>query len=249
MSFEDEEEAFRAYMSAFPESSILLIDTYDTVEGARRAARLGPKVKGVRLDSGDLAQLAFEVRQVLDQAGCPQTKIVASSDLNEYRIEEMLATGAPLDLFGVGTELATSRDAPSISGVYKLVEQENPDGSLRHVVKKSPGKKTYPGKKQVFRLQSEDGSYLKDRIALAEDPPPPGTFPLLEQRMKEGKRLQSPPSLNDIQQRCREQLSHFDERYLRLKEPETYPIEYSERIEEARRKATAAIDRQKRGGN
>ena len=120
LSFPDEAEAFRAYPRDFPERAVLLIDTYDTIEGARRAAAVanelraeGVTIRAVRLDSGDLGALARSVRAVLDEAGCGDIRIFASSDLDEYRIGELLAQGAPIDAFGVGTRLGTSADAPS----------------------------------------------------------------------------------------------------------------------------------------
>src|SRR4029077_10000259 len=137
------------------ETTIYLIDTYDTLEGARRAASLGPPLWGVRLDSGNLGELATAVRRILDEAGLADAKIMATGDLNEYKIQELLAARAPIDVFGVGTELATSADAPSLVVVYKLVELEEADGR-RYPVKLSQEKQTLPGAKQIFRSADHD---------------------------------------------------------------------------------------------
>jgi nicotinate phosphoribosyltransferase len=183
MSHDDERDAFRAYARVFPNAAILLIDTYDTVEGARRAAEVarelaaeGISIAGVRLDSGDLADLSVRVRTVLDQAGLPDVTIVASGDLDEHRIAALLAAGAPIDAFGVGTQLGTSADAPTLGAVYKLVEDA--DGPK---VKRASGKVTLPGRKQVWRLADHD-------VVSLHDEPVPGGRPLLTEVMAGGRR-------------------------------------------------------------
>ena len=155
LRFESETESFRELQKLLGEGTVYLIDSYDTVEGARKAARLGPPMWGVRLDSGDLGSLSKQVRAILDAAGFQDAKIMASSDLNEDRIAELLAEGAPIDSFGVGTELATSFDAPAVSAVYKIAEITNSTGK-RYVAKYSSDKRTYPGAKQVFRYPERD---------------------------------------------------------------------------------------------
>src|SRR5215510_7308107 len=125
MSFDDEDEAFRAFLKVFPHTATVLVDTYDTIAAVTRLAReFGPRIPAVRLDSGDLLELSKSVRRILDDHGMSGTKIFASSDLNEYRIEALLNDGACIDAFGVGTEMATSFDSPALSGVYKLVAVE-----------------------------------------------------------------------------------------------------------------------------
>jgi nicotinate phosphoribosyltransferase len=148
MAFSDEQEAFRKFGQVFPDNSTLLIDTYDTIRGVRHALASGVAMQAVRLDSGDLTQLSKEVRAILDEAGRRDVKIVASGDLNEYKIRDLLAGGAPIDLFGVGTELATSRDEPSLNFVYKLVEQETPKGTFGRF-KLAKGKKNKTDTEQV----------------------------------------------------------------------------------------------------
>ncbi len=170
MAFDDEEEAFAHYLKMFPESTTLLIDTYDTERGTRRAAALGKGVKGVRLDSGDLGQGAKKMRQILDEAGLDKTEIVVSSDLNEYRIAELEAQGAPIDAYGVGTELVTSRDDPTLPGVYKLVQKLAAGGEVIPTMKFSASKRTYPGLKDLYRVCDRDGTLRTGALAqMGED--------------------------------------------------------------------------------
>jgi nicotinate phosphoribosyltransferase len=122
LAFDSEQEAFADYHATFPDSTILLVDTYDTLQGIRNALPLGKALKGVRLDSGDLLGSSREVRRILDDAGLTETKILASGDLNEYKVRALVEASAPIDLFGVGTEMVTSKDQPSLGAVYKLVE-------------------------------------------------------------------------------------------------------------------------------
>ncbi|HEY1759934.1 MAG TPA: nicotinate phosphoribosyltransferase [Bryobacteraceae bacterium] len=151
MSFPTEHQAFEQLQNLLGESAVYLIDTYDTLEGAKRAAALGTPLWGVRLDSGNLVELAPVVRGILDNAGLRGAKIMATGDLNEYKIQELVAAGSPIDVFGVGTELATSADAPALSVVYKMVELGG-----RYTLKLSDDKATLPGTKQVFRYADHD---------------------------------------------------------------------------------------------
>lgn len=154
-AFTDEREAYLQLQRFLGENTVYLIDTYDTVEGARMAAALGPPLWGVRIDSGNLIEMSRQVRAVLDQAGLPTARIMATSDLNEYKILELMAAKAPIDAFGVGTDLATSSDAPSLGAVYKIVELGS-NGTRRYTAKYSEGKATLPGAKQVFRFADRD---------------------------------------------------------------------------------------------
>jgi nicotinate phosphoribosyltransferase len=155
MSFACENEAFRKLQRVLGEATVQLIDTYDTLEGARRAARLGQPLWGVRLDSGDVLALSREVRRILDESGLRDARIMVSGDLDEYRIRDLVSAGAPIDSFGVGTQLATSGDAPAMSATYKLVELEI-CGIKRFTAKYSEDKPSYPGAKQVFRAPHRD---------------------------------------------------------------------------------------------
>ncbi len=228
LSFADETEAFRAYARDLPEGAVLLIDTYDTVEGARRAAAVanelrpeGIAIRGVRLDSGDLGALAREVRVVLDEAGCPDIRIFASSDLDEYRIAGLVVGGAPIDAFGVGTRLGTSADAPSLGGVYKLVA-----GPRGPVMKRSAGKASLPGVKQVYR-EERNGESIADTIALADEPAPAGR-PLLEQVMAAGRRLAPPEPLATLRERRAAAVARLPEAARDLEaSPGVYPVRLS----------------------
>jgi nicotinate phosphoribosyltransferase len=215
MSFEDEEEAFREFARDFPHHCIFLVDTYNTLEGVRHAIRVagelrekGIFLKGVRLDSGNLLALSRKARAMLDAAGLKEVKIMVSGDLNEYRIDRLMRAGAPIDLFGVGTELGTSADAPALGGVYKLVEF---DGKPR--IKLSTGKATLPGRKQVFRILDKNGAFIRDVIALEGERTAETRRgrPLLECYLKDGRLTREYPSLNQIRERCRESLKALPE--------------------------------------
>ncbi|NUP10347.1 MAG: nicotinate phosphoribosyltransferase [Polyangiaceae bacterium] len=205
MAHATEEEAFRGYFAVFPKSSILLIDTYDTVRGARRAVQVArDQLAGVRLDSGDLGALAKEVRAVLDAEGAPNAKIVASGDLNEHSVAALVASGAPIDTFGIGTELVCSVDAPSLGGVYKLVEiDEGPGTPVRPIAKFSVGKGTFPGAHQVLRVVDR-GVYQEDVVILDhEDSPTLATsdqqvIGLLDTAITAGRRVRPAASLDAV---------------------------------------------------
>ena len=156
MSFPTERASFEQLRRLLGEHTIQLIDSYDTLDGARLAAQLGPPLWGVRLDSGNLIELAPAVRTILDNAGLRDAKIMATGDLNEYKIHELIAAGAPIDVFGVGTDLATSADAPSLGVVYKMVEMRSPGEAPRYTLKLSLDKATLPGAKQIFRYSDRD---------------------------------------------------------------------------------------------
>ncbi len=228
-AFVSEEAAFQNFFDRFPDHATLLIDTYDTLEGARRAAKFGPQLPGVRIDSGDLVAISKQVREILDQAGCTKTKIVASNDLDEYRIAELLDAKAPIDLFGVGTAMVTSRDAPSLDGVYKLVEQRSEEG-VRYCAKFSEGKATWPGRKQIFRKTDDAGCYAGDLIGLAEEEVV-DTHPLLQCVMEEGRRKLDLPPLSEIREHARKERERLPLGLRRLSSPETYPIEHTPRLE------------------
>lgn len=233
MSFEHEREAFRAYARDFPGSTTLLIDTYDTIQGAKRAALLARElsaeggIQAVRIDSGDIADLSRGVRAILDEAGLSQVRILASGDLDEYRIAELRAAGAPVDAFGVGTRLGTSADAPTLSSVYKLVEDARGPR-----MKRSPGKATLPGRKQVYRFHS-NGRYSHDLIALEDETPPDDGNPLLTRVMADGRRLQQLEPLAKARERCRLTLAQLPERLRLLQQGgEPYRVEHSSGLRE-----------------
>jgi nicotinate phosphoribosyltransferase len=167
-AFQSESEAFRRLQDLLGPATVYLIDTYDTLEGARHAAALGSPFWGVRLDSGNLAELARAVRRILDDAGFPDAKIMATGDLNEHKILEFVANNAPIDVFGVGTELVISSDAPNHGAIYKMVELES-GGERRFTAKYSADKSTLPGAKQVFRYAKRDMLGVADESPKATD--------------------------------------------------------------------------------
>ena len=235
MAFADEQDAFRNFGQVFPDNSTLLIDTYDTIRGAHNALASGAAMQAVRLDSGDLGQLSKEVRAVLDGAGRQDVKIVASGDLNEYKVRDLLASGAPIDLFGVGTELATSRDEPTLNFVYKLVEQETPEGKFGRF-KSAVGKTNYPYPKQVYRREDAGGKFFGDRIVKASDrrdacPTGEEGVPLLAPVLHRGELVGALPSLDDIRRRCAEQLSRLPKELLALGPCQSYAVQVSEELE------------------
>ncbi|MGC8642320.1 MAG: nicotinate phosphoribosyltransferase, partial [Isosphaeraceae bacterium] len=228
-SFDSEEEAFEAYARTFPGATTLLVDTYDTLEGVRKAAAVSPPIQAVRLDSGDLASLAQGARAILDKHDRRQVKILASGDLDENEIARLISAGAPIDGFGVGTELITSRDAPALSMVYKLVEI---DGEGR--IKLSPNKKTYPRTKQIFRRRDAAGTFCGDLVTRADETAEGEA--LMEQVVRQGQLVRPLPDLGAIRQHCASQLSSLPERLKKLDATGDYPIEYSDLLEdEARR--------------
>jgi len=239
MQHDDEDEAFRRYARVFPGHTTLLIDTYDTVAAARRIVAEEIPCDAVRLDSGDLRELSLAVRQVLDEGGRPEVEIVASSDLNEYAIAAMERAGCAIDLYGVGTDLVTSRDLPAFGGVYKVVHTRGSDGVERFPMKLSADKKSWPDRKQVYRLE-EAGTARRDVLARAGEEPPPGARPLLERVMVDGRRTAPSPALAEVQARCLEEVARLPAGVRRLEDPDEYPVERSEalvalREEQARR--------------
>jgi nicotinate phosphoribosyltransferase len=196
MSFQDESEAFRSLQRLLGDQTVQLIDTYDPIEGARKTAQLGRPLWGVRLDSGDLEKLSHEVRRILDNAGLEDARIMVSGDLDEYRIAALVASGAPINSFGVGTELATSADAPAMGMVYKIVELEE-QGRRRYTAKNSEGKPSIPGAKQVWR--KADG----DMVSLATETVA-GAVPLLQPFIRDGRRVAPAESIETIRNRATE---------------------------------------------
>ena len=184
---DSESDAFRDFAAVFPDRAVLLIDTYDTVEGARKAVEVGKKfrIQGVRLDSGDLGALAKEVRRILDDGGLKEAIIFASGNLDEERVAQLVAAGAPIDSFGIGTSLVTSADYPYLDAVYKLQEYA---GRPRR--KRSTGKATWPGRKQVYRHYASDGTLSRDVVTVETDAR--DGEPLLRPVMERGRRLPQP---------------------------------------------------------
>jgi len=251
MSFESEMEAFEAYADALPNNCVFLVDTYDTLEGVRHAVEVGKRLRqrghalaGVRLDSGDLAWLSIEARRILDEGGFPKAAIVASNDLDEHLIESLKHQGAKISVWGVGTQMVTGGSQPALGGVYKLGAIRNAAGKWEPRIKLSEQavKVSNPGIQQVRRF-TLDGEFRGDAIfdeehGLTEPvtivhpsdgtrtktmPDGASTEDLLQPVYRGGKLVAELPSLPQIQQRAREQLTKLHTTVKRLQHPHAYP--------------------------
>lgn len=236
----DEEAAFEHFALSHPTNTVLLIDTYDVESAAEKVVHLashleqrGIRIKAVRLDSGDLSDHAHKVRRILDQGGCREIGVFCSGNLDEHEIARLLEQDAPIDGFGVGTRLDTSADAPYLDCAYKLVEYA---GQPRR--KRSEGKATWPGRKQVYRIYAADGKLDRDILTLENDVQA-GT-PLIQPFMQRGKRLAAPEALEESRRRAAAELARLPER---LKQLETSPQPYSVEIAPALQSMAEVADR------
>jgi nicotinate phosphoribosyltransferase len=237
---DSELQAFERFARDHPQGATLLIDTYDTEAAARKVAQLAPRlaaagirVAAVRLDSGDLADHAGKVRAILDAAGLREVRIFASSGLDEYALHELIeARHAPIDGFGIGSAMDTSQDLPSLDCAYKLQEYA---GRARR--KRSEGKATWPGRKQVFRRYDANGSMIGDVLALADEAV--AGEPLLRPAMRAGRRVADLPDLAQARDGCRTQLARLPPALRGLAPAPAYPVEVSDRL----RALAAACDR------
>ncbi len=227
-----EEDAFEHFAAAQPGNVVLLLDTYDTEAAAGKLVALAPRlrergigIRGVRIDSGDLAEHARRVRAILDAGGLAQVTILASGDLDEYRLRELLAAGAPIDGFGIGTRLDASTDAPTLDLVYKLQEYA---GRPRR--KRSEGKATWPGRKQIYRQRATDGALTGDCLGL-EEAQRPGE-PLLIKVMENGRRLTPPEPLSASRDRVRAQLATLPSALRAGQGEPPYPVEIALELRE-----------------
>ena len=219
-----ETAAFSAFARSRPDNLVLLIDTYDTEAAARKVVKLAPYLKragiivhGVRLDSGDLIELSKHVRRILNDGGLQDVTIFASGGLDEDELARMMDANAPIDGFGVGTSLTTSSDAPALDCAYKLQEYA---GIPRR--KRSVGKATWPGRKQVWRSFGEDGRMTGDVLALQDDQQV--GEPLLIPVMRHGQRLASPPTLAGIRKKAADGLAQLPNSLRRLSDGTTLPV-------------------------
>ena len=242
-AFPHEIDAFRAYARSFPDTSIFLIDTYDSIEGARNAITValemkeaGHKLVSVRLDSGDVLDLSRRVRAMLDEAGLQDVGIVVSGELDEFAIDELVRAGAPISGYGVGTKIASSSDAPWTDSVYKLVEYAGAP-----VMKLSTGKETLPGRKQVYRCADDAGLYSGDTIALATEAPPSAATPLLDEVMRDGRILRPHPTLDESRATFTRNFAALPEAYKALRGTATYPVQLSPAITELQTRITEAV--------
>jgi nicotinate phosphoribosyltransferase len=233
-SFDNEIDAFRSYAAAFPKNAILLIDTYDTIQGARNAARVasemaahGEKLIGVRIDSGDLAAQARAVRRILDDAELCDVKIIGSGGLDEYDLADMAEAGVPFDSYGVGTKMGTSADAPWTDMSYKLVEYHD-----RPMLKLSAGKASCPGKKQVFRRRDSRGMLAQDVIGLRDEKI--AGDPLMKEVMRNGKTTARCPSLAESREVFAAEFAALPEMVKAIRNPQPYPVELTEKLKTLR---------------
>ncbi len=227
-----ESEAFDHFADAQPNNVIFLIDTYDTEEGAKKVVALAPQlkkkgiaIKGVRLDSGDLIDHAFKVRKILDEGGLNEVHITASGNLDEYAIQSIVIAHAPIDLLAVGTKMTASADVPYLDCAYKLQEY----GGLA-CRKKSEGKATWPGPKQVYRQYDQHGHIALDVLTTSDDRQE--GEPLLHKAMEAGKRIGSPIALTSSREHAATQLKQLPEAVCQLRESATVDVQVSQALRE-----------------
>jgi nicotinate phosphoribosyltransferase len=242
-SFEREIDAFRAYVASFPNTAILLIDTFDTLEGARNAVQVAremagrdEKLIGVRIDSGDLAAQARAVRNIFDEAGLPEVKIIGSGGLDEYDLADRAEAGVPFDSYGVGTKMGTSADAPWTDMSYKLVEYEN-----RPMLKLSTGKASCPGQKQVFRRRDGQGNLESDLIALRSEEI--SGERLLREVMRDGKTIAPRPSLAESREILAAEFTALPRSVKAIRNPSHYAVDFSPKLKSLRDDTAGKITR------
>ena len=229
MAHEDELTAFSRYTAVHGPRSVLLIDTYDPIAAARLIVGAGLRPAAVRLDSGDLERLSRAVRGILDTGGLGDTQILVTGDLDEHKVAVLVSSGAPIDRFGVGTALSTSGDAPSLSGVYKLVEIERA-GTMTPLMKLSTGKRTSPGAKQVWRVHRLEEP-VRDVVGLAAEVGPTDGAPLLTCVVKGGLRRQPRRAIDEIRDACQTAVAQLPARVRRHCDAATYPVALSPALE------------------
>lgn len=232
-AFGNEGEAFRAFAEMFPDHTVTLVDTYDslgglarTVEVARELMARGHQLVGIRLDSGDLVEMSRKARQVLDEAGLSQALVVVSGSLDEYRIAELVEAGAAVDLFAVGTKVGSSADAPYLDLAYKLVSYQD-----RATLKLSHGKQTWVMPKQVWRRLGRDGRIAGDVLGLRGEKEIEGR-PLLQPVMRHGRRLGPRGDWRQARERFRQDLATLPKPCLRLRDPQPLVVEVSSALQQ-----------------
>jgi len=235
MSYPKEIDAFRDFAKTFPDKLTLLIDTYDDLAGAEKAAIVakeletrGYKLGGVRLDSGDILENSKKIRKILDEQGLDYVKIFASGDLDEFKVAQLLEGEAKIDAFGVGTKMGTSADRPYLDIIYKLCETKTTNGEFSPIMKLSKDKITLPGRKQVYRFTDHDGAFKKDVIALADEHV--GGEPLLVKVIEKGILTYKLPSLAQIRETAAENLAKLPNKYKALTNASVYPVELSDKL-------------------
>jgi len=240
MSFKHEMDSFLAYAHTFPGRTILLVDTYNTKKGIENAVTLGLYLKekkyrlgGIRLDSGDIVCWSKLARKMLDNAGLKYVNIVASGNLDEFKIKDLLKRGARIDSFGVGTNMGTSIDAPSLDVIYKISEITDEEGNFLPTMKLSRAKVTYPGRKQVFRVKDKKGKFVKDILGLEKE----NIFgePLLVKVVDKGRVIYKDPSLDSIRAFVQKSLKNFPEQLKDINAKYKYPVRISRGLAKLRK--------------
>jgi len=229
--FEKESEAFRSFQKTFPKNTTIVVDTYDSLDGVKKALTLKDDFRAIRLDSGDLAELSAAARRLLDEAGRRNVLILASGNLTEKRLQALAQANAPIDGFGLGTDLVVSADAPTCDLVYKLVEIERGGNSIPKF-KTSENKRSLPFRKQVYRVV-RDGSFTRDIVGRwdqACEVDNCTVVPLLECVVKKGRLVRDIPSVKEIRERLSQQLSQLPVEYKRLRKRAEYPVEFTSAI-------------------
>jgi len=244
-AFEDETEAFRAYARSFPDTSTFLVDTYDTLEGTRKASRIalemreqGHELRAVRLDSGDMLEFSVNARKILDETGLSNVQIFASGGLDEFEVERLLSAGAAIDGFGVGTKAGVSADAPWTDCSYKLVEYDG-----RPTLKLSTDKQTLPGAKQVFRCRDPQGNFSHDVITTVGDLQPPNSESVLQTVMTTGDKTAEHPTLPELRQRFAREFTRLPDEYKAIEAPAKFDVRISNTLANLQADVTAYIRR------
>lgn len=227
---DDERQAFVNFATARPDQTVFLLDTYDTEQAAEKVTALAPaladegiEVRGVRLDSGDLADHAHKVRKILDDAGLQATRIVASGGIDEFELQELTGKKAPIDAYGIGTSLVTSDDAPALDCAYKLKAYA---GRARR--KRSEGKAFWPGATQAFRRYGDDGRMVEDTVGRADDKL--DGVPLARPIVREGKLIEPLPPLDDTRHHCEAELATLPDHLRRLEPFPHYPVSVTQSL-------------------
>jgi len=248
MSFKQEIDSFLAYANTFPERTILLVDTYNTKKGIENAVTVGLYLKekeyrlgGIRLDSGDIVYWSSLARKMLDKAGLDYVNIVASGNLDEFKIRDLLKRGACVDSFGVGTNMGTSIDAPCLDVIYKISEITDEDGNFLPTMKLSQAKVTYPGRKQVFRVRDKKGRFVKDILGLEKENIQ--GRPLLVKVVDKGKIIYKLPSLDCIRSLVQKSLRSFSEQLKDINAKYKYPVRISPGLAKLRRDLAGQLEK------
>ena len=234
-SFDNELDAFRAFAESFPNSTVLLLDTYDTIKATHKAVivakemeTIGHRLQGVRIDSGDLQALSVNVKKILLEANLSYVQIIVSGGLDEYVIDKLVKSAAPIDGFGVGTRMGVSADAPWLDMAYKLVRYKD-----KPVIKLSSGKSTLAGEKQVFRVANSAGQLHRDIISLVNELSPSNQgYGLLETFMESGQLKNIPTDVSELRKNFHTDFSKLDAKYKSLNNPHKYPVRLSNKLKQ-----------------